>query len=67
MKTNSPLDGDGHRGVAGGEHAHLRHRDGVGYEMDEDVVAVAAAQRGQREAGSLFSDDVIFHVRNFQA
>ena len=51
---NSPLDGDGDRGVAGSERAHLRHRDGVRHEVDEDVVAVAAAQRGQREAGGQF-------------
>ena len=47
---DSPLDGDGDGGVAGCEEAHLREGDGVGNEVDEDVVAVRGDQRGQREA-----------------
>ena len=47
---DSPLDGDGDGGVAGREEAHLREGDGVGDEVDEDVVAVRGDQRGQREA-----------------
>ena len=50
LLTDSPLDGDGDGGVAGGEEAHLREGDGVGDEVDEDVVAVRGDQRGQREA-----------------